>query len=208
MSVCAVDWGLVVNAIAALGSIGAAMAALYIATRDRRERARERLAADEAEAKLIFTGIATSNPTTASVRQKVDERTGEEMEYDTHPRYMMWLKNESQRPILDVTVIACKMSSDPSAVAELAKSSVREIVKPGQESHAGGVKFFAPDGTRLPREKPEDERTQAWDRWPVAKELGIVGWLGFTDVDGNRWARSSEGELRRITKPSDIERLY
>ncbi len=39
--------------VSGLGSIGAALAALYIATRDRSERRRERIAADEAQARLI-----------------------------------------------------------------------------------------------------------------------------------------------------------
>lgn len=77
---CTVDWGLVVSALAAIGSIGAALAALYIATRDRKERARERLAANEAEAKLIFAGMTASYPPNASLRGKVEDRYGEKVE--------------------------------------------------------------------------------------------------------------------------------
>lgn len=51
---CSIDWGLVVSALAAIGSIGAAVIALYIATTDRRERRRERDAEDEAQAKLVI----------------------------------------------------------------------------------------------------------------------------------------------------------
>jgi hypothetical protein len=49
-----VDAGLIVNALAALGALAAAVAAVWIATTDRRERAKERDAEDEAQAKLVI----------------------------------------------------------------------------------------------------------------------------------------------------------
>lgn len=119
----------------------------------------------------------------------------------------MWLVNHSERPILDVTVIACEMRSDATAVAVLPDDSESlQIVKPEKESRTAGVKFFSADGIRLPHERNVSEGSGV-NSWPGHEELDLVGWLGFTDVDGNRWARSSEGELRLITKPSDIRRL-
>ncbi|OLP00204.1 hypothetical protein BVU76_21690 [Mycolicibacterium porcinum] len=201
------EWGIVVNALAAVGSIGAAGSALYIATRDRKERERQRLTADEAEAKLVFAGMSQNYPPSAVVLERLAARGNAQADHDTHPTYPMWLKNNSDRPLLNVAVIACKMRSNPDAIAELPKDAgPYSIVMPGNESRTEGVKFFAPDGSRLPQSvAPSPDRNR--DRWPSLDELDIVAWLGFSDVDGNRWARSSEGELRRITKPGDIQRL-
>lgn len=187
---CSVDWGLVVSALAAAGSVSAAVIALAIATRDRRDRQAERLAAAEAEAKLVLTSMTMTDPDSAS--------------WLDHPEYHMVADNNGHRPILDVTVLACSMRSDPTAAAKLPDSAV-PIVKAHSHSQTSGVQFVAADGTPLPHEKQPNPRFGS--SWPSPNELDIVGWLGFSDVHGNQWARSSKGELRRITKPSDIKRL-
>ena len=89
-----VDWPLVVNSLAAIGSIGAAFAALYIATRDRSERKRERDAADEAQARLV--------------QVDVDRPRNE----DT---YVVRIRNYGDRPIIGAAVEGASLHKRPDA---------------------------------------------------------------------------------------------
>lgn len=58
-----VDAGLIANALVALGTFAAAAAAVWVATTDRRERARERDAEDTVQAKLVVvTPRRPTNP--------------------------------------------------------------------------------------------------------------------------------------------------
>lgn len=94
---CSIDWGLVISALAAFGSIGAAVAALYIATKDRRERKQERDAADEAHAKLVILNINSSTG-----------RVG----WDA-PEYSVQCMNHGSMPILDVKLESAHMRGFP-----------------------------------------------------------------------------------------------
>ncbi|WP_147378932.1 hypothetical protein [Mycobacteroides abscessus] len=80
-----INWGLVVNALAAAGSISAAVVALHIATRDRRERQHEHDEAAKAQARLVIVTLY------ASAQMNVSS-----------PRIALTCKNHSDRPILDV----------------------------------------------------------------------------------------------------------
>ncbi|WP_292990647.1 hypothetical protein [Mycobacterium sp.] len=66
-----VDVGLIVNALAAMGSISAAGAALWIATTDRQERKREHDAEDAAQARMvIISPRRPANPLELQVKIK------------------------------------------------------------------------------------------------------------------------------------------
>ena len=69
-----VDAGLIVNALAAAGAFSAALAAVGIATSDRRERARERDAEDDVQAKLVVVQADRFKP--PGIRTRTRTRTG------------------------------------------------------------------------------------------------------------------------------------
>jgi hypothetical protein len=186
-----IDWKLVVDALAAIGSVSAAVVALWIATSDRTERKKERRAADEAQAKLVLAST-TSRPA-----------SGPEEEVD------FWLKywNEGDHPILDVRIEKYVVRGVDGVTAQLPGGTIG-MVKAHSDGRYNGVRLTDANGKHYPYRQKMD-RPYSWpENWsPNPEGLDLVGWLGFTDPQGNRWARSSEGELRLIRKPADLNDL-
>jgi hypothetical protein len=80
---CSADWPLVVNLVAALGSCGAAIVAVVIATSDRRQRKAERLDAAKAQAMLVLVDVKPSQHS---------------------PGFDVWVHNLGTLAILDVEI--------------------------------------------------------------------------------------------------------
>jgi hypothetical protein len=164
------DW------LAGLGAFGAAGSALYIATKDRQERADERLAAAEAQAKLVIV--------TPMARQG-----GGTIVYTMH------YHNYGDQPILDVTLSKIELRAYPRAVAKF-EARIDRLVRAEESTGSPEAKFVDDKGTPLPRPFTDDKHRGL--QWPDTNEVGLVGWIAFTDTKGNRWAKSSEDELRCI----------
>jgi hypothetical protein len=90
--------GLVVNLIAALGSCGAAIVAVVIATGDRKERKTERLKAAKAQAKLVLIDVALSQ---------------------SSPAFDLYVRNYGTAAILDVEVDSAQFARVPDATFEV-----------------------------------------------------------------------------------------
>jgi hypothetical protein len=172
--------------LAAGGSITAAVVALGIATADRRERTREHRDADRAQAKLVIV----------TVTMQTDHLQKE------HPSYPMHCKNNGAQPILDVEVVAAKMQAHPGSIAELANWTTPLVNVGGHVTV--NVHFVTNEGEPLPPRLDTPDRFRVW---PDINSLQIVGWVGFSDAFGNRWARSSDGDLKRITHDSQLADL-
>ena len=170
----------------------AAVAALYIATRDRQERSRERLAADEAQAKLVMITPAYD--------------TGD---YDPYPapKYQMAYKNHGEHPILDVRLARIEMRAYPLAVAEL-PDFIDRIVEAGGHSRGVGAKFTDEHGDPFPKPISEPDSMRSYREWPDdERDLKILGWVTFSDINGNRWAKSSDHRLHRLRSDEDVFKI-
>lgn len=172
--VCSIDWNLVINAFVALGSVGAAVAALYIATRDRQERKRERAAAAEAQAKLVILDI-TSNT----------GRVG----WDAAD-YHVGCVNHGAMPILDVKLKSAHMRGFPQARPTLSDSVTRVLRPAPGSSTAFRTSWVDENGQPF----PQDERQQR------VNVVDIEAAVTFVDANGNQWERSNTGELKLLRK--------
>ncbi|ORV91188.1 hypothetical protein AWC11_11315 [Mycobacterium interjectum] len=167
---CSIDWGLVVNALAALGSIGAALAALYIATTDRKERKRERAAGAEAQAKLIV------------VKANLWNDIGMEA-----PHYPVRCTNHGLLPILDVRLESAQMRGYPDVKPTLS-DSVRALLPGGGEYASFDTSWADEQGAPFPKDGTPNH----------LNAVDIEAAVSFSDVNGNRWLRSNIGTLKRL----------
>lgn len=188
---CSVDWGLVVNALAAIGAIGAAVAALWIASRDRRERKDERHDEDRAKALLVRLLVqAQSNRPAFSVEVRnfgplavmdvelVDavwsDHPGARWDtLDTSWQARGLARNHTRRPILM-----------PTAGADDTFDTVVEFI----------IRFVHPIDDEA-FEPPIDPRTVGYQHpsfLPIDLAK-IVAKVQFTTADGVRWETPTDG---------------
>jgi hypothetical protein len=167
--------------LGALGSFAAAAAALWIATTDRRVRERELLAADEAQARLVIVQPQTSR-------------------HSGGLRYSMLFHNYGSRPILNVRLAKIELRAYPDAVAAY-EDRTDLLVRAEEATGSPLVSFSDVGGSPLPAPvMTADQQIQ----WPDTNELGLVGWIAFSDAMGNRWAKSNTDELRRIRTDDEL----
>jgi hypothetical protein len=169
---CSIDWTLVISAFAALGSIGAAVAALYIATKDRRERTREHAAAAEAQAKLVILDITYSTG-------RIDWQA---------PEYYVGCVNHSSMSILDVRLESAHMRGFPQAQPTLS-DAVTRVLRPAPGSNTSFVTRWVDENGQ---QFPLDEKQQH------INTVDIEAAVSFSDANGNQWLRSNTGTLRRL----------
>jgi hypothetical protein len=169
--------------LGALGSFVAAGAALLIATRDRRERSRERLATHEAEARLVVVSEL----------------------YNTTGKYTvtfgMHYHNYGARPILDISLAKMDLRAYPQAIARL-NDRLDRLTRSEEATSFEDVAFVDETGEPVPPPR-EDSKL----KWPDFETHDVVGWVTFSDVHGNRWAKSSDDRLRRIRNDGDLAYL-
>lgn len=167
-----VDVGLIIDALVAFGSIGAAVAALYIATKDRSERARERAAAAEAQAKLVILDITSSTG-----------RVG----WDA-PEYYVECVNHGSMPILDVKLESAHVRGFPQAQPTLS-DAVTRVLRPALGSRTSFITRWVDENDH---QFPLDENQQH------VNIVDIEAAVSFFDANGNHWLRWNTGTLRRI----------
>src|ERR1700741_2292900 len=119
---CSVNWALVINLLAAIVSCSAAIVALVIATRDRRERKAERLNAAKAQAMLVLLDVGLSGGS---------------------PAFDVCVRNFGAEPILDVGVDSARFARVPNAKFKVINyfGPTLKVVEPGGNRECFAVQF-------------------------------------------------------------------
>lgn len=170
-----INWGLVVNALAAAGSVSAAVVALHIATRDRRERQHERDEAAKAQARLVI------------VKSYGWVNRGEKV-----PEIALICDNHSDRPILDVKPDQAWIPGFPAFSNIIGEDRTWTLLKPDDECR---FSFVLADGagTSGPSILPDDALAGS-----TIDYLPIVGAVTFIDAGGSRWRKFNNGDVERV----------
>ncbi|WP_255801412.1 hypothetical protein [Mycobacteroides abscessus] len=168
-----INWGLVVNALAAAGSVSAAVVALHIATRDRRERWHEREEKAKAQARLVIVGLYASK----------------HMDQDW-PDITITCTNHSDRPILDVKPDQACIPSHPEFTNIVGIVGRSTVLRPERESSFSFALSDA-DGILGP---PVPKSPL------IGALVGVTlsGAVTFTDAAGIVWRKFSTGAVERI----------
>jgi hypothetical protein len=167
--------GLVVNLIAALGSCGAAIVAVVIATDSRRERTAERLDAAKAQAMLVLLNVEVSRGS---------------------PAFNVWVRNFGAQAILDVQVDSARFARVPTAKFEAINrlGPTLKVLDADRNRDCLVVKFRDDQGDRARSSAPAD-----WDKLLVSDAQvsdivgvpGLVTWRPYTTTTSTRvWWRS------------------
>jgi hypothetical protein len=169
-----INFGLIISALSAVGSFTAAAIAVWIATTDRRQRKRERDAANEAQAKLVILDITSSMG-----------RVG----WDA-PEYIVGCVNHGGTPILDVRLESARMRAFPQAKPTLSESVTRVLRPTPGFSTAFATRWVDENGQQFPTDQKQQH----------VNAVDIEAAVTFFDVNGNQWRRSNTGTLTLLRK--------
>lgn len=181
--------GLIVNALAAIGSLSAASVALWVATSDRRERKRERNAEDVAQSKLVVI---------RPLHRGYDTSTGE------GPMLAIDVINCGTRAIVDVTFL----SLDVEGHEHLDPRPTSEDQLPVVQPH-GGFETFKFD-PKFGSQTPPDQFLVALRgggrdvRRTIDENAKLTARVRWTDASGNTWERRASGRPLVLEKPRRI----
>ncbi|OKH63392.1 hypothetical protein EB72_11715 [Mycobacterium sp. SWH-M1] len=187
----AADW------VAAGGAIFAAVIALNIATRDRRERKSERDDADHAQMRLVRV---TVTPYSDSDRPDYN--------------YRVTVINHGSRPILQVLVESANLHTNE----EIFGTPAFRLRDPGSDPHVHEVIPHLEQQLRLTPGTPHqsfliriaDDHGNAWDS-RREQPLSVHVALACIDADGNHWMLSNTQDPQRHTaqqNPPVVQRLW
>lgn len=170
-----IELGNLADWLAAIGALVAAVSALYIATRDRRDRSRELLAVEEAQARLV--------------QIEVDERYR-----------AVRIHNYGSFAILDVHIVSAYWTQVPDVrlLDGIDDLVILPVVKPDREALSGGtihMAFVDGEGNEYPELLAIDDYGQSNYAEPPG---GIAVIIGFTDANGNRWQTGNLWGLERV----------
>ncbi|PVA20840.1 hypothetical protein [Mycobacteroides abscessus] len=169
-----INWGLVVNTLAAAGSVSAAVVALHIATQDRRERQRESKAAAMAQARLVMVGLyASMHPN------------------ESWPQIALTCTNHGDHPILDVEPVRAWVSGFPQFDGVVGAGKASALLRPGDVREF--VFNLSNDEGVLGPPIPVEAAVVV-----QLLSLPLIGAVAFTDAAGNRWRKFSDGTIERI----------
>lgn len=169
-----INWGLLVNVLAAVGSVSAAVVALRIATRDRTERQRDREAAAMAQARLVLV----------EVEPRVFERG-----------FTILVRNFGVSAVLDIKLMSVTFSRCPSAIPDSYNDNLL-VLDADRESHSMFVDLRNPQGEGVtPGERGWGGIWTADDR---SAWRDVIATIQFKDIHGNIWQRSTTGSVERV----------
>jgi hypothetical protein len=188
------DWS---TTLTAVGTVGAAAAALFIATRDRADRRRERFDSDRAQARLLH--VAAGGP--GDWHYPTDD--GE----ITKSFFTIGVENMSLATMLDVTLesavyehgglrIPLLLHEEFSATTHPVLMSFTQVERPSSANF-----HVRTDDQRYQWLYEFKERTPGGIRDYRSDPANIVAMVQFTDAHNNRWRRSNKGAVELIGKP-------
>ncbi len=161
------NWPVVVSLIAALGSCGAAIAAVWIATSDRRQRNTERLDAAKAQAMLVLLDVRLSGS----------------------PAFVVYVRNFGAEAILNVEVDSARFARVPNAKFEVESllGPTLKVVEPGGDREYLAVRFVDEQGDSVIRGS-NDELGNFVPQNADPADLDVT--IRFMDAHGHHWLRS------------------
>lgn len=176
-----VNFSLIVNALAALGSVSAAVVALWIATSDRRDRQKEREEADRKQA-----GLVRIKARWQSLGYDQDESVR------VAPYIQVGINNFGTLPIVDVQLTRWEWEGHEA----------RFVMKPPYEPPAAVLPSFrstAGDRAEWMEFVPTDDVTKTAMAAPtITRNTDLTVTVEFTDAGEKRWRRSNKGLLEQV----------
>ena len=165
-------WDLVINGVAAAGSIGASVVALYLARNSDRVRRREREDAAFAQARLVLVDV---------------------IDHQHSPEFWAVVSNHGREPILDVELSSALYIPNSAArcIPRRPEGGYAPVLLPG-DSVKIAFTFDAPGGGSL---------YAGLDPTMMVKdpsELGVV--VRFTDSEETYWSFSCFWDEQRLTR--------
>lgn len=180
-----INGALIVNALAAVGSLSAAAVALWVATSDQRERKRERDAQDDAQSKLVVLRPSV---------QEWNTQTGEMQ------RIEVLVVNHGPRAIVDVTFV--KLDVDGYDFGRLWPTSEAQIPVIAPDGGAAAFKFMPPHEPETPFSVAL--RGGRGGRRSLDARTRMTALVQWTDASGKTWERKGSGPLLQLGKPARI----
>lgn len=172
-----VDVGLIVNAFAALGALSAAVAAVWVATSDRRQAAQQRAAADAAQAGLVM--IEPRKVISASSALEIVVR------------------NYGNLPILNVIFVSLDVQGNPQLSPMIPTFEALPVVEPDRDRMQESARKFLfisrndvnPLLEEALRGRQETDSIKTTELAPatINSETTLTATVRFTDASGNQW---------------------
>jgi hypothetical protein len=163
------------NWLSGVGSIGAAGAALVIATRDRRERARERASSDRAQAELVQVQVPHIRGRSFTVE----------------------VRNYGDRAVLDVEFDSATYAYRPESKADVATNGPCPVLDADRSAYKLFVDFIdAETKSVLPGQFDEAYSTYQGPIRPEPED--VTAWVRFRDAEGTRWRRGNRGSVEQL----------
>jgi hypothetical protein len=170
-----IELGPLTEWLAGIAAAGAAIVALWIATRDRWERRRERDAADEAQANLVLVEVFPSQGFAG---------------FDVR------VTNYGSRAVLNVEFETAQFEPFPNAEPVLGERARRRIPVVDCDREPGGFWFgFVEDGSSVITGHTDSHGNWVSDNADATK---VAAYVRFKDADGNRWRRSNRSDTERL----------
>ncbi|OBA79331.1 hypothetical protein A5633_17070 [Mycolicibacterium elephantis] len=157
--------------------MAAAVVALVIATKDRKERRDERRAAERTQARLV----------------QVEAVAPPDMLY-----YRIEVHNHGAQPIINVTLDQVRLRDhDAEWKLENTSAHVVRIIGTGTDAHGSFLgTFYTADGEPITKIASDTLGNTIFGVKPDVRLIEAV--VLFTDANGNRWTTDTNGVLMRV----------
>ncbi|MBB3604462.1 hypothetical protein FHT40_004140 [Mycolicibacterium sp. BK556] len=186
------------ESLAASGTVGASMAALYIATRDRFDRRTERLEADRAQAGLI--SVAAHGPGYGPGETGLKEH------------FIVHVQSVALQPVVDIELVSARYVEDDrelplELLVQVRSAPKHAILMPSTIERREWVTFqvhtTAETGQLFAYTEVTPGATRNYYNCDPARVFAVIE---FSDANGNRWRRDTSGLVELIKKTGGAPR--
>lgn len=173
----AAELGSIFDGLAAAGSVVAAASALWIATRDRRDRVAERGEQDRAQARLVLVTVRPPQHSTL---------------------FLLDVENFGTSPVLDVEIESAHLTTHPQADWNLSRHSNNryQILQTDRAGVTFQIEFKDRNGAPILTES--EPQSAGALRVDYAYRQHVRATVQFTDAAGQRWRTDESGSPRRV----------